>query len=113
MTLILPYTVEGWVQDAKSVWINNLFYCESGIRDVTILDTNNKYSYGWGQFQMATWLSFGAFASSTKDNIHDFYLQHKVARSMLDAGGQNHWKTCAASVTKKYGPYPASAVMDT
>jgi len=94
-------------QDAKDVWINDLAICESRNRDVTILDSNNKYSYGPLQFQMSTWLSYGKPFGATKANIHDTMLQHQVARSMLDAGLQYNWKTCAAKVKKMYGTYPS------
>ncbi len=100
-TLVLSYN-----QDAKDVWINNLALCETGNRDVTILDTNKKYSYGYLQFQMGTWLAYGKSLGATSANIHDYALQHQVARTMLNAGLQNQWKTCAEKVTRKYGSYP-------
>lgn len=93
-------------QDSKDVWINDLAICESQNKDITILDSNDQYSYGPLQFQMNTWIPQGKLFGATASNIHDASLQHQVARSMLDAGMQSRWLTCARIVTKKYGPYP-------
>lgn len=101
-----PSVAVSYEQDDKDVWINNLAICETRNRDVTVLDSNHKYSYGPLQFQMATWLSSGKPFGATADNIHDSMLQHKVARAMLDNGMQSRWLTCARIVTKKYGAYP-------
>ena len=73
-----------------------------------VLDTNNRYSYGALQFQMATWISYGKEFGATKDNIFDVGLQEKVARSMLDAGGWRHWYNCGIRVQKEYGAYPVT-----
>ncbi len=83
------------------------------MKDVTVLDTNGKYSYAFFQFQMSTWLSYGKEFGATRENIHDYFLQMKVARSMLDNGGQSHWRNCAEKVRKMYGPYPDIAYLDT
>lgn len=83
--------------------------CESGLRDhIKVLDSNDKYSYGRLQFQMATWLSYGKAFGATKENIYDGNLQDQVARAMLDKGLSYNWKTCAARTAKKYGQYPGT-----
>jgi len=105
--LSFPVLALSWDQDAKDVWINDLAFCESQYRDVTVLDTNDKYSYGVLQFQMGTWLAYGKAFGATADNIHESMIQHAVARSMLDAGLESQWKTCSAKVTKQYGAYPS------
>lgn len=104
--LLFPAVAVSYQQDAKDVWINDLAICESGFRDVTVLDSNKKYSYGVLQFQMNTWLPYGKAFGATAKNIHDPVLQHQVARSMLDIGLGYKWKNCVAKVTKKYGAYP-------
>ena len=106
LSFAFPAVVSSSQQDAKDVWINDLAVCETGNRDVTILDSNHQYSYGPLQFQMNTWIPFGKAFGATKANIHDVMLQHVVARSMLDAGMESRWLTCARIVTKKYGVYP-------
>lgn len=103
---VWPTAAISYTQDGKDLWINDLAICESGYRDITILDSNHKYSYGILQFQMATWVSYGKPFGATVENIHDKDLQHEVARSMLDQGLNYNWKTCSAKVTKKYGAYP-------
>lgn len=81
--------------------------CESSWRPhIRHLDSNNYYSYGVFQFQMATWLSYGKKFGATKKNIYNAELQEKVAISMLDKGEFWHWKNCVKKVTKKLGPYP-------
>lgn len=89
--------------DPKAVWIEKLHDCENeGNRWPKKMDTNGKYSYGYVHFQMGTWLSYGKPFGATEENIQDDELQKKVARSMLDNGGQGHWLNCS----NKIGDYP-------
>lgn len=92
--------------DAKSVWIDALHQCENQNDRPRILDSNNKYSYGFVMFQMDTWLEFGKKFGATRDNISDDDLQETVARDMLDHGLWRHWYNCGKLVTKKLGAYP-------
>lgn len=93
--------------DAKSEWIDALADCEStSSTTIKILDTNGYYSYGLLMFQQSTWLSYGKKFGATKENIFDGELQRKVARSMLDAGGQDHWYNCNKKLELKIGKYP-------
>lgn len=104
---VLAVPITPVVPDPQLEWIEQLGNCESmGSTTVKVLDTNNKYSYGLLQFQMATWLKYGKDFGATKDNIFDPDLQKTVARSMLDAGGANNWYNCAHSVERKLGSYP-------
>jgi len=96
------------VPDAKDVWIAHLHICENDVNKEKILDSNDKYSYGYLMFQMDTWLSYGKPFGATMKNISDPVLQTRVARSMLDDGEFYHWKTCVRKTTKKWGAYPSS-----
>ena len=90
------------VPDDKTIWIEHLAHCESsGDPTKTTLDTNGYYSRGLLQFQMATWLSY-KHLGTTKENIYDADLQRKVARYILEKGGEMNWATCVG----KIGHYP-------
>lgn len=92
------------VRDLKAEWIEKLHDCENfENRWPKKLDTNGKYSYGYVHFQMETFLHYGKRFGATEDSIQDDELQKKVARSMLDNGGQGHWFWCS----KKIGDYPS------
>ena len=92
--------------DPKVEWIVALHNCENVNSVQKVLDTNNKFSYGYLMFQMKTWLDYGKDFGTTRGNISDDELQKTVARKMLDDGGWRHWYTCALSVRKSLGPYP-------
>ena len=96
--------------DPKEIWIDKLAECESNASStIRILDVNKKYSHGLLMFQMGTWLSYGKEFGATKENIYDPELQRKVARAMLDDGGQKHWYVCSKKIPFSYGkPPPAS-----
>jgi len=95
---------------SQDVWVYHLHQCENPNNVVKVLDSNDKYSYGYVQFQMSSWLSYGKEFGATKDNIGDKDLQIQVAEDMLNKGLWRHWRTCATKVTKKYGAYPSSAL---
>lgn len=98
---------QGGLTAAKLEWIHKMGVCESGWRPgLKHLDSNNKYSYGALQFQMATWLSYGEYLGANAQNIYDPMMQTIVAAKMLDAGLSYNWKTCFAATTRKYGEYP-------
>lgn len=80
--------------------------CESRQRDITILDSNNKYSHGWLQFQTASFNYFGKKFGLGHSNIHSRTQQETLARAMLDAGLSSNWKTCFKITTNIYGAYP-------
>ena len=115
LLLLIPgVTLATTVQDD---WIEALHQCESQGRDyITILDTNNKYSYGGLMFQLGTFMSFGKKYNILPDEltdkeglllIHRYSIQKAIAQAMLDDGLDYHWKNCR---DKKIGPYPTSAV---
>ena len=55
--LIVPIIVHA---SDKDDWIEKLSMCESrGRSHITVLDSNNKYSYGELQFQLDTFMYFG------------------------------------------------------
>lgn len=94
------------IADPQEIWIDKLATCESNASTtIRILDTNNYYSHGLLMFQMKTWLAYGKKFGATKENIYDGELQRKVAKSMLDAGGQTHWYHCS----KRIGNYPVTS----
>lgn len=86
----------------QDLWIEKLHECENRNDVPWIVDTNGKKSYGYVMFQMGTWLSYGKKFGASENNISSSTLQKRVARSMLDNGGQGHWYWCA----KKLGDYP-------
>jgi hypothetical protein len=104
--LFLPSVALGQSADAKQVWVDHIAWCETHVKDVTIVDSNNKLSYGYWQFQMGTWLAYGKQFGATRANVHSFVLQEEVAESMFDQGLGNNWLHCNKQVTAKYGPYP-------
>ncbi len=55
------HTAQGAITpSSQDLWITSLSQCESQQRsDITVLDTNNKFSYGLLQFQLATFMKFG------------------------------------------------------
>ncbi len=80
--------------------------CESRQRDVTILDSNNRYSIGWLQFQTASFNWFGKKFKLPHSDIHSREQQETLARAMLNAGLSYNWKICNRITTNKYGAYP-------
>ena len=114
MVFLFPLFINAETPQEK--WIEKLRQCESQGRDyITILDSNNKYSYGSLQFQLDTWLGFGKqygflpkefTKAEAKLLIHNPHLQKAIAREMLDNGLDFHWKNCR---DKKIGyRYPIS-----
>lgn len=104
-TLTVPITpyVEITPQE---IWIEALHQCENPENIEKVWDTNNQWSYGYLQFQMGTWLSYGKEFGATRKNIGDDELQKKVAMSMLDKGGWKHWLNCGKVVRQSLGAYP-------
>lgn len=92
--------------DRKEVWIEALHQCENPKDVEKVLDTNDKYSYGYVMFQMDTWLSFGKKHGATRNNIGDNDLQRIVVRDMLSKGLWKHWYTCGKKVISKLGDFP-------
>lgn len=90
----------------QDIWVEHLHECENPDNIEKILDTNNRFSYGFVMFQQATWLSFGKDFGATKENIGNDDLQIIVAEDMLNKGLWRHWYTCAQKTTKLYGEYP-------
>lgn len=79
--------------------------CESSNRwGIRILDSNNKYSYGGLQFQLATFREFavrykilpkGITLDETRPYIYKKDFQLAVARQMyLDGLVDDHWIIC-------------------
>lgn len=107
---ITPFTI--YAQTAQEKWIEGLHQCESGGKDdITVLDSNNKYSYGGLQFQLATFMGMGKLYGilplelTDKEGlllIHNFYIQKGIAKAMLDDGGDYHWKNCRDKYLGKY-----------
>lgn len=97
---------------SKDDWINSLSQCESqGRPNITILDSNDKYSFGEYQFQFSTFSVYAKMYKILPEDmsdgdilllIHNSYIQRALARDMLDDGLSYNWKIC----TKKIGPYP-------
>lgn len=106
LTIPIQQIIEAKQLEDKLAWIDHLATCESGNNPtIKILDTNNFYSYGYVQFQMATWLANGG----VKADIYNKDAQKKVAMKMLDAGGTHNWYNCNKIIRKTYGDYPATS----
>lgn len=107
----LSIPVEMLALDAKELWMDALEACESqGNPNAAIIDTNGYWSRGAFQFQLATWLKYGAVHGTTRENIFDRDLQRIVVREMLDHGGSGHWYNCNNKVSAIRGPYPVDSV---
>ena len=86
-------------------WLDRLQTDESGKSPLlVILDTNNKYSYGCLQFQMATWQSYSK-RYNVDAEIMDCKAQRSVAKSMIKEDW-NNWRHWYTSVTKKTAGKP-------
>lgn len=93
----------------KNEWIDSLKSCESQNReDITILDTNKKYSYGGLQFQLGTFMGYGKLYGILPEEftdkeglllIHNPFVQRAIARKMLDDGLWKHWLNCAKTLS--------------
>lgn len=92
--------------DAQIEWVEALHLCENRDDVPRILDTNDRYSYGFVMFQMSTWLAFGKEFGATKDNISDDFLQKRVALSMLKQGLWRQWFNCGKQLNAKLGAFP-------
>ncbi|MEK7608179.1 MAG: hypothetical protein AAB495_01225 [Patescibacteria group bacterium] len=103
------------IQEAQELdrWIERLILLESeGRTNITILDVNNKHSFGCLQFQKATFVSYGkryGLLGSSDDvmkKIYDCELQKKLAKRMIEESHRNwrHWYTSVQ--VKKLGPPP-------
>lgn len=69
--------------------------CESGVRDICIMDTNNKLSCGIFMFQKSTFLHYCPdlkWHNSIKDDI---VCAERVIRQI---GIENDWKTCSKRI---------------
>ncbi len=102
-------TVELPKETPQDIWVTHLHECENPDNIPRILDSNNKYSYGYVEFQMDTWLSFGKKFGATPDNIGNEELQKVVAEDMLNHGLGKHWYTCNKRTMKLYGVFPATS----
>lgn len=92
----------------QDIWVQHLHECENPNNDEKILDTNDKYSYGYVHFQMATWLKY-SFLGATEEDIGDDNLQRQIAEYILDMKGWHDWWNCGRVTIKWYGPYPTDA----
>lgn len=91
-------------------WLDRLSNCESGGRSqITILDSNNKYSYGEFQFQLETFMKYGKQYGILPDEftnneglliIHNSSVQRAIAQHMIDDGLTYHWKNCVRKLGK-------------
>lgn len=87
------------------VWLDRLQWDESNNNKMlVILDTNNKYSYGCLQFQMATWIEQSKKYNVEKE-IMDCETQRYVAKQMIKSNW-NNWRHWYTSVTKKTSGKP-------
>ncbi len=80
------------------VWMTKLELCESGGQDVRVLDTNNKYSYGYFQFQMDTFNRFGLLYHLDHSDIHSRPQQYAIAKAMVSDGLWKHWYNCGKKI---------------
>jgi len=94
---------------SQQVWMNALAQHESGSNcTLKILDTNDYYSYGKYQYQMATWLKYSKLFGTTKQNIYSCTLQDAVTKYILDTKGSSDWYNSTLFLEKTLGSYPSS-----
>lgn len=81
-------------------YLDRLIDCESGgKRDLKVLDTNGKYSYGTLQFQLATFNKYGEKYNLPHDDIMSRGQQIAIATQMLqERAGWRNWYNCATKV---------------
>lgn len=98
-------------QDKLDVWLNKLIQVESGGKaDIKVLDSNNRYSYGVLQFQMATFKGYVkqynllpyAEDREIENSIYDCDLQKALAKRMIQED-YNNWKHWYNSVVGYQG----------
>lgn len=109
-TILLFVFLLPLVSFAKSQdeWLDSLSQCESGGREnITVLDSNNRYSYGILQFQLNTFIGYGKQYGILPQEftrheslllIHNPFVQRAIAREMLSDGLSYHWKNCAIRI---------------
>ena len=103
------------ITSQQRVWLNKLEQCESNVdKDMKIIDSNNRYSYGILQFQMETFLregkKYGLVDSKitmvkAEKLIFNVELQEKLADKMLTDGGESNWYNCWNHKLKVKYPY--------
>lgn len=93
-------TVYADVQATSTIdtWLDRLEGCESEHRDVTVMDTNGKYSYGWLQFQQSTFDTYGKIYFLPHSNIHSRDQQYAIAEKMIADGLWRHWYNCTIKI---------------
>jgi hypothetical protein len=69
--------------------------CESGGKDVTVLDVDGYYSYGYFQFHKSTFNKFGEKYSMLHNDIHSRVQQYEIAKAMLYDGLYSQWYNCS------------------
>lgn len=77
------------------IWIEQVRWEESRGKDMlVILDTNNKYSYGCLQYQMATW-NYYSKKYNVDAEIMDCDAQKEVTRNIIkyEKNGERNWYT--------------------
>ncbi len=84
--------------DTVDTYLTKLEQCESGGKDITILDTNKKYSYAYFQFQRQTFDHFGKVYNLSHSDIHSRDQQYAIARAMIENGLWKNWYNCGKSV---------------
>lgn len=110
LVVFLPLSV--FAETSQEQWIEALHQCESQGRDyITILDTNNKNSYGGLQYQLDTFMGFGKQYGILPESftnkeglllIHNISVQKAIARRMLDDGLERHWLNCVKRIGYSY-----------
>lgn len=77
--------------------INRLIQCESGGKNVVVLDTNGKYSYGILQYQLATWNWFSSLSGINGEPMNQEDAV-KMARWAIKNGFGPQWSCWNAQV---------------
>ncbi len=91
----------------RIAWIEALHMCENKHDTPRILDSNNKYSYGFVMFQRSTFDAYGVKYGLSHDDISSDEQQEMIALYMLNEGKWRHWLNCGRKVTRDLGyTYP-------
>lgn len=104
-TAIQPVPVVNQLDPAIQLKIEKLIQCESGNKNVTIVDTNGLTSHGILQFQKATFttymIRYGIAPHAERQELENFLndseTQRELAYRMLEEDPKNarHWYNCA------------------
>lgn len=96
-------------ENELQAWLTRLEWDESHNNEkIIVLDSNNRYSYGCLQFQLATFTTY-ARKYAIKGEIGSCEAQKELAEAMIK-DNWNNWSNWYNSVKYKTAGYPPKAI---